>query len=1103
MAETFGDFGTPKPEGGPPSGSPMPDPAASAASKEATEKLKDLTESLKKQNTQTEIAVERIIELSQQAMNLDKKLKTEFEDLKKLEEKRKQGIKLTDDEIKREKELAAIKKNEVAELRKIAEALQTYRDSIESSEEVQYHAIKNLKQLSEAFRENDIEVKKASSKLLKSLEPITEWVDAQGTALQKFSDSVTGISKTLPSFKDSLRAGFALGVGKLVPLFSDAFSKVKTVGGAGTLGLSLGSLFGKKESKEDPIKIGLETLNTTIKQESTATNEWLNLLVDTIKPIQNEIGGLSSIQEWLDLLASGIGSIEKDIKAMVSSRPAGGMTAVVETGDMSLVAEFLNMLVDEVKEVRKVANSIVGNTVKMTDSLFEMKDALIDAVIAQQESALDVSEKERSGPAAPAALTAPAPTEVAAKPAKGGFKIGEFLTGAKNAAAALLMIAGSIVVLAIGLKLMKDIDPTTITKTGIAMVGLGGGLYFLSKLDSASLKSAAKSMLIVAASISVLALGMMLMKNVGIGEMVKTGVALLGMVGVLKVLSSIDSGKLLKSAYSLAIVGGSLIPLALGMKLMASVSVGTMVKSGVALLGLVGVLYAVSKIDSGSLIKGAAAIAILGVSLIPLSAGLLLMNMVNWESIGKMAVALIGLSIAAVVLGNLGGQILLGALAIAALGVAMIPLAIGMLMFSMISWETMGIAAVAIIGFSLAAAGLGYIAPFILLGAAAIAALGLALIPFGLAMNMLGGIGIGTILQTAAAIAVFAAIAAGLGFVAPLVILGSAAIGALGLALIPLAMGLTLITPAIEAFVGVIQAAAEAGAGILERFADIGMNGIQIGAGLIAAAAGIGAVGLAIAAFTALTAASQVGGAVVGAIGSVIGWFTGSKSLSGVEMLGLFSSFAEIAPKLSEGAAAINQLASALQNFSSIQFGKMSGLDVLSAFIDKISTTEGGIFGKLKSMGESLMAFTVSQPPPSEPVTTRVGRPVEYAGEDYMLPAANEGDVLPSNLSFRNGVLMTPNVSTKSLIAEANVQKNILEKYEGDIRGEMAQDLLRQILSELQTRGAIQPIAVNNTTVAQTTAPPSGGGATMIPLVSSSHGDPTKIAYQVSYRPAG
>jgi hypothetical protein len=45
MAETFGDFGTPKPEGGPPTGGPMPD---SSASKGATESLKDLTDTVKK-----------------------------------------------------------------------------------------------------------------------------------------------------------------------------------------------------------------------------------------------------------------------------------------------------------------------------------------------------------------------------------------------------------------------------------------------------------------------------------------------------------------------------------------------------------------------------------------------------------------------------------------------------------------------------------------------------------------------------------------------------------------------------------------------------------------------------------------------------------------------------------------------------------------------------------------------------------------------------------------------------------------------------------------------------------------------------------------------
>lgn len=1098
MADTFGDFGTPKPEGGPPTGGPMPD---SSASKEASDKLKELTDTVKKYNSETERVIERIVDLSQQAMKLDKSLRTEYEDLKKLEEKRKQGIKLTDDEIKREKELATIKKKEVEELRKIAEALQDHRDSIKSSEEVQFHATKNLERLAEAFKDNEIEVKKASSTLLKSLEPVTEWAEAQGTALQKFSDSITGISKSLPTFKDSLKAGFALGVGKLIPLFSDAFSKIKTSGGITSLNLA--GILGKKEPKEDPIKVGLEALNATLKQEATASQEWLNLIVDSIKPIQTEIGGLTSIQEWLDLLATSVGSIEKDIKALVASRPAGGMTAVVETGDTSMIAEFLNLLVDEIKEVRKVANQIVGNTVQMTDSLLQMKDALIDAVIAQQESALDVSEKERAGPAVGATSpTAPAPTEVEAKPAKGGFKIGDFLTGAKSAAAALLMIAGSIVVLAVGLKLMKDVDPTAITKTGIAMVGLGTGLYFLAKLDPFALKNAAKSMLMIAGSITVLALGMMLMKNVGIDEMVKTGIALLGMVGVLKVLSSIDSGKLLKSAYSLAIVGASLIPLALGMKMMASVSVGTMIKSGAALLGLVGILYAVSKIDTGSVIKGAAAIAILGISLIPLSAGLLLMSKVNWESIGKMAVALIGLSLAAVVLGNLGGQILLGALAIAALGVAMIPLAVGMLMFSMVRWEIMGLAAVAIVGFSLAAAGLGFIAPLILMGAAAIAALGLALIPFGLAMNMLGGIGIGTILQTAAAIAVFAGIAAGLGFIAPLVIFGSAAIGALGLALIPLAMGLTLVSPAIEAFVSAIQAAADAGAGILERFADIGMNGFQIGAGLIAAAAGIGAVGLAITAFTALTAASQIGGAVAGAIGSVIGWFTGSKSLSGVEMLGLFSSFAEIAPKLSEGAAAINQLASALQNFSSIQFGKMSGLDVLSSFIDKISGTGSGLFDKLKSMGQSLMAFTVSQPPPQEPTTQR-------SLVNSELGAGVEGQLTTSSPTQKIIERINGKVRVEGYTAEELIQRKDAVKAQMETASERRKDVLEDKLDLLED--AIRELAksgggtavINNTTAAPTTPPPSGGGGGIIPLYSGSHSDPTKVAMQVSYRPAG
>jgi len=433
----------------------------------------------------------------------------------------------------------------------------------------------------------------------------------------------------------------------------------------------------------------------------------------------------------------------------------------------------------------------------------------------------------------------------------------------------------------------------------------------------------------------------------------------------------------------------------------------------------------------------------------------------------------------------------------------MIPLALGMLMFSMISWETMGMAAVAIVGFALAAAGLGFIAPFILLGAAAIGVLGLALIPFGLAMNMLGGIGIDAILQTGAAINAFAWQAAGLGFLSPFILLGAVAIGALGLGLMPLAMGLTLVTPAIEAFVGVIQAAAEAGAGILERFADIGMNGFQIGAGLVAAAAGIGAIGVAIVAFTGLSAVSQIGGAIAGIASSVLSFFPGSKSLSGTDMLGLFISFAEVAPKLSEGAAAINNLATALQNFANIKFEKMSGLDVLTSFIDKVKGESSGVFDKLKSMGKSLLSFTVAQPPPSAPAVERqFGAGVERSGEGVINPTTETAG--RKSIQRVNG-----RVSVEGYTAEELIRRKDAVKLEMEIASERRRDVLESKLELLED--AIRELArsgggatvINNTTAVPTTPPPSGGGGGIIPLYSGSHTDPTKVAYQVSFRPAG
>jgi hypothetical protein len=104
------------------------------------------------------------------------------------------------------------------------------------------------------------------------------------------------------------------------------------------------------------------------------------------------------------------------------------------------------------------------------------------------------------------------------------------------------------------------------------------------------------------------------------------------------------------------------------------------------------------------------------------------------------------------------------------------------------------------------------------------------------------------------------------------------------------------------------------------------------------------------------------------------------------------------------------------------------------------------------------MAFGAAQPPPLTPPKAR-GSIVEYASEEYELPAAKEGTPLAKKLSFTNGVLTTKGVSTETPIAEANLEKRGDGKSDG-IMEDLHGDLLRQILGELQARGAIQPVVV-------------------------------------------
>ena len=142
-------------------------------------------------------------------------------------------------------------------------------------------------------------------------------------------------------------------------------------------------------------------------------------------------------------------------------------------------------------------------------------------------------------------------------------------------------------------------------------------------------------------------------------------------------------------------------------------------------------------IDLGKTAKAALGIALLGASVIPAALAFKMFTDVSWEDLAKAGITLIGLGLAGAILGNLAGQLILGAIGIAALGASLIPAAYALQMFAEIKWEDMAKAGVALLGLGIAGAIFGATMPLMLMGAVAIAALGTALIPFAFALNLM------------------------------------------------------------------------------------------------------------------------------------------------------------------------------------------------------------------------------------------------------------------------------------------------------------------------------------------------------------------------------
>ncbi len=139
-----------------------------------------------------------------------------------------------------------------------------------------------------------------------------------------------------------------------------------------------------------------------------------------------------------------------------------------------------------------------------------------------------------------------------------------------------------------------------------------------------------------------------------------------------------------------------------------------------------------------NMVKGAAAILILSAALFVAAKAFQEFGSVTWTSVGMGLTGLAGMAAIAMVLGKVSGQLLQGSIAVAALGLALVPFALSMKMMGDIGIGQFATIAGGLILLSASAAALGFALPFITAGSIAIALLGASLIVFGAGALMAG-----------------------------------------------------------------------------------------------------------------------------------------------------------------------------------------------------------------------------------------------------------------------------------------------------------------------------------------------------------------------------
>jgi len=267
----------------------------------------------------------------------------------------------------------------------------------------------------------------------------------------------------------------------------------------------------------------------------------------------------------------------------------------------------------------------------------------------------------------------------------------------------------------------------------------------------------------------------------------------------------------LKGAAAMVMVSVAMFVMAKAISAMPT-EVGPYVGMAVGLGLMLGALYLLAKFPTADLIKGALALVLVGVSLIPFAFAMSLIAGIDIQSILAVAAGIVIFAAEIMLLGAIMftgiGALVFGAgiLALIALGAAMIILGIGIVIFN----KGMSGLGDNIQIFVDSMAGIIENAPQLLIAAAVLGAFGIALLPLAVALLLVGpamfifGLGlsmVGTFLPIVAELLpILMTNLIELAVYAPMLLLASAGLLAFGFSLLPLSFALILATPAILLF---------------------------------------------------------------------------------------------------------------------------------------------------------------------------------------------------------------------------------------------------------------------------------------------------------------